>query len=193
MTSTKIVSIKQWTSCGTVLKWVKPPFQTSCMAKKTIVYLQVLTHFFFSNVNNLQLLPSPLHGLGAGQLPGQSMANAQHVGATIGQRTLLIQHQPGGGRRGERGSVLTVTAADWTGRRAASGRVTRGWVWGPDVHMSSPDEDTAHTAQSEEKVVRTWQAAALSPPQPARLRPPTAPWNCTYTRTQCQIFRLISI
>lgn len=42
----------------------------------------------------MHLLPSPLHGLGPGQLPGQSVANSQHVGAAVRQGALLIQHQP---------------------------------------------------------------------------------------------------
>lgn len=42
------------------------------------------------------LTSSPLHGLGAGQFPGQRVSDGQHVGAAVGQRALLIQHQPVG-------------------------------------------------------------------------------------------------
>lgn len=40
------------------------------------------------------LLWSPLHCLGSGQLFGQGVTNRQHVGATVRQRPLLVQHQP---------------------------------------------------------------------------------------------------
>lgn len=47
------------------------------------------------------LILSPLHGLGACQLLGEGVADAQHVGATVGQGALLIQHQPVGNTREE--------------------------------------------------------------------------------------------
>ncbi|TNN52604.1 hypothetical protein EYF80_037182 [Liparis tanakae] len=42
---------------------------------------------------------SPLHGLGSGQFPGQSVADTQHVGAAVRQRTLLVPDQPEGHRK----------------------------------------------------------------------------------------------
>lgn len=83
--------------------------------QQSAVHKRLSTVYQLLNSRNTQMLMikgapslrSPLHGLGPDQFLGQSVANRQHVGATVRQRVLLIQNQPA---KQKESSVTCATA-----------------------------------------------------------------------------------